>query len=630
MTDNSKTNNSNDKTSNTEQAVSLFADKAFAKQANAEQATQKKVNNGSTADEATVQVGIPADTDASKTNTANKISTQKTAQQTDSASGEQTHVATAIAATSSINAPATSSPDSTITSTNTNPATDVEQSESTNKVAFKPSTLADGQPLKLAVVGHTNTGKTSILRTLLRDKYFGEVKNAPATTRHVERAVISHSETEQALVSLFDTPGLEDASGVMDWLEDNTASRRDGIERLEQFLANVPTMDEDYSQEAKVIKQLLGSDMAIYVVDAREPVLARYKDELTILSWAAIPIMPVFNFINTHDTHIKDWQTMLARRNLHVATQFDSVAFEFEDEIKLWDNLATMLTDANILEQLISMRQANWATLYEESSVIIADFLLNVSSFVKEIDEEDDPLPTLNEMQQAVRQGERNMQQQLLNLYKFYDNEVAVTPLVLQEYQQDPFDSEVLKNYGIRTTSGAAAGALVGMGIDAAALGVTLGLGTALGSLAGGLLSNTGKIADMITGVKHLYIDPATITLLATRSLVLLNTLRHRGHAATNQQITPQQITPQQATEQSTHPDQDKESDEQHADKDKQNKQNAIAPITPPWSADKLPSLLKKARNKAHWSSLAGANSEHTKELRKDAAWALSAKLREE
>ena len=73
------------------------------------------------------------------------------------------------------------------------------------------------QPLSLAVVGHTNTGKTSLLRTLLRDSGFGEVKNAPSTTRHVEEAAISDG--VDMLVFLYDTPGLEDAGGVLEWLE---------------------------------------------------------------------------------------------------------------------------------------------------------------------------------------------------------------------------------------------------------------------------------------------------------------------------------------------------------------------------------------------------------------------------
>jgi len=478
-------------------------------------------------------------------------------------------------------------------------------------------TIASGEALKLAVVGHTNTGKTSILRTLLRDAYFGEVKNEAATTRHVEQASLTDSKTGEILVALYDTPGLEDASGLMDWLEDNTASRRDGIERLQQFLAadvaqsaDSYDLPYDYSQEAKVIRQLLSSDMAIYVVDAREPVLGKYKDELAILSWAAIPVMPVFNFTDSQDVNIDDWQTMLARRNLHISTRFDSVAFEFEDEMRLWTNLATMLTHSEMLEQLMQRRTEDWAQLYDEANIIIADFLLNVAAFVREINEDDDPMPILAQMQEAVRQSERAMQHNLLNLYKFYDNAVAATPLELQAYQQDPFDPELLKSYGIRTTSGAAAGALLGLGIDAAALGTTLGLGAAIGGIAGGLLSNTSSIADRITGVKRLYIDPATLTLLATRAIDLLTALRHRGHAATD------------ATQLLYKGERDSLETSLNNDDDNEESQSITV-----WPTHKLPSELKKARGKPQWSSLSSGKSEQAQLLRADMAWSLSGKL---
>jgi len=487
------------------------------------------------------------------------------------------------------------------------------QSSSEPETSYRTAkkTIASGEALKLAVVGHTNTGKTSILRTLLRDVYFGEVKNEAATTRHVERAQLTDSQTGEILVALYDTPGLEDASGLMDWLEDNTASRRDGIERLQQFLASdiaqssdALSSNEDYSQEAKVIRQLLASDMAIYVVDAREPVLGKYRDELAILAWAAIPVMPVFNFTDAQDANIDDWQTMLARRNLHISTRFDSVAFEFNDEMRLWKNLATMLTHSEMLEQLMARRTENWGQLYDEANIIIADFLLNVAAFVREIGEDDDPMPVLQQMQEAVRQSERAMQHNLLSLYKFYDNDVAATPLELQAYQQDPFDPELLKSYGIRTTSGAAAGALLGLGIDAAALGTTLGLGAAIGGIAGGLLSNTGSIADKISGVKRLYIDPATLTLLATRAIDLLTALRHRGHAATD---ATQLIYKGEAS---------------IGDTDAGNN-NAITP----WATHKLPSELKKARGKPQWSSLSSGKSEQAQLLRADMAWSLASKL---
>ena len=501
-----------------------------------------------------------------------------------------------------------------------NSETEDEQVLPTDNTASK-KTIARGEALKLAVVGHTNTGKTSLLRTLLRDVYFGEVKNEAATTRHVEQAKLTDSQTGEVLVVLYDTPGLEDASGLMDWLEDNTASRRDGIERLQQFLAadiaqggdalTSNGSNEDYSQEAKVIRQLLASDMAIYVVDAREPVLGKYKDELAILSWAAIPVMPVFNFTDSQDANIDAWQTMLARRNLHISTRFDSVAFEFKDEMRLWQNLATMLTHSEMLEQLMARRTENWAQLYEEANIIIADFLLNVASFVREISEDDDPMPVLAQMQEAVRQSERAMQNSLLNLYKFYDNAVAATPLELQAYQQDPFDPELLKSYGIRTTSGAAAGALLGLGIDAAALGTTLGLGAAIGGIAGGLLSNTSSIADKITGVKRLYIDPATLTLLATRAIDLLTALRHRGHAATD----ATQLIYSGA-----------KNDADISNNDNLSNDNEESVVTP-WPPHKLPSELKKARGKPQWSSLSSGKSEQAQLLRADMAWSLASKL---
>lgn len=460
--------------------------------------------------------------------------------------------------------------------------------------ASRKVSIGENEALKLAVVGHTNTGKTSLLRTLLRDMYFGEVKNAPATTRHVEKAMINDSQTGQGLVALYDTPGLEDASGLLDWLEDNTAARRDGVERLQQFLASAPAQDE-FSQEAKVIRQLIASDMAVYVIDAREPVLGKYKDELTVLSWSAIPVMPVFNFTKGQDSNISEWQQMLARRNLHVSTRFDSVAFEFDDEIKLWQNLETMLIQPDVIKQLIKRRKADWDDLYDDANIIIAHFLLNAAAFVEIIHEDDDPLPTLQKMQEKVRQAERSMQDQLLNLYKFYDNTVATTPLELMEYRRDPFDKDVLASYGIRTTGGAAAGALIGMGIDVATLGTSLGLGTALGGLAGGLLSNTSAIADKISGVKRLHIDPATLTLLATRAMDLLTALRHRGHAATDTILANQSLAP--------------------------------------WSADRMPSLLKKARNKPEWSSLntgklAMVSGKQAHNLRDEAAWQLSRQLR--
>src|SRR5207244_3780856 len=89
--------------------------------------------------------------------------------------------------------------------------------------------------LKIAVVGHTNTGKTSLLRTLMRDAEFGEVSDRPATTRQVEGASLLVA--GQPLIELYDTPGLEDSIALLDHLESLRADRRaDGAELMQRFL----------------------------------------------------------------------------------------------------------------------------------------------------------------------------------------------------------------------------------------------------------------------------------------------------------------------------------------------------------------------------------------------------------
>lgn len=90
------------------------------------------------------------------------------------------------------------------------------------------------EPLKLAVVGHTNVGKTSLLRTLTRDVGFGEVSHRPSTTRHVEGARLSVD--GEPLLELYDTPGLEDAIALLDYLErlERPGERLDGPARLER------------------------------------------------------------------------------------------------------------------------------------------------------------------------------------------------------------------------------------------------------------------------------------------------------------------------------------------------------------------------------------------------------------
>ena len=88
------------------------------------------------------------------------------------------------------------------------------------------------QPLHIAVVGHTNAGKTSLLRTLTRQVSFGEVSDRPGTTRHTES--IELRVDGAAAVRFYDTPGLEDSVALLDYL--NTQPGQSRPDKVRAFL----------------------------------------------------------------------------------------------------------------------------------------------------------------------------------------------------------------------------------------------------------------------------------------------------------------------------------------------------------------------------------------------------------
>lgn len=179
--------------------------------------------------------------------------------------------------------------------------------------------------LRLAVVGHTNTGKTSLLRTLTRDANFGEVRNSPGTTRHVEGVRLSIDDTP--VVELFDTPGIEDSMALLEYVERlaQPGERLDGPSGLRRFL-EMPEAVGRFEQEARVLRQLLASDAGLYVIDVRDPVLAKHEDELHILARSGKPILPVLNFIRSPEQRIDEWRSALATVGLHAIAEFDTVA----------------------------------------------------------------------------------------------------------------------------------------------------------------------------------------------------------------------------------------------------------------------------------------------------------------
>lgn len=430
------------------------------------------------------------------------------------------------------------------------------------------------RPLKLAVVGHTNVGKTSLLRTLTRDVGFGEVSHRPSTTRHVEGARLSVD--GEALLELYDTPGLEDAIALLDYLErlDRPGERLDGPARLERFLEGSEARQR-FEQEAKVLRQLLASDAGLYVIDAREPVLAKYRDELTVLASCGKPLLPVLNFVSSPQQREPDWREALARLGLHALVRFDSVAPPEDGEKRLYESLALLLeTSRGRLERLIADQQAQRDARKQSAARLISELLLDCAACRRSVATDSGQVQAaIDDLRKAVRQREQRCVESLLKLYAFRREDASASDLPLMDgrWGDDLFNPETLKLLGVRVGGGIAAGAAAGAGVDLLVGGITLGAAALVGAIAGGALQTArgygGRLMDKLKGQRELTVDDAVLRLLALRQRQLLHALEVRGHAA----MESIKLT---------------------------------APLDKTWREGKLPDALHKARAHPQWSSL--------------------------
>lgn len=394
--------------------------------------------------------------------------------------------------------------------------------------------------LSVAVVGHANAGKTSLMRTLLRDSEFGDVADQAGTTRHVEGGALLIDESKR--LALFDTPGLEDSIELLSILSDFFPGENvDGIERLQYFLSHL-TDYPDLQQEAKVLRALLNNDLIFYVIDLREPILGKYQDELKILSYATKPVIPVLNFTELGEENIEAWKEQLARLNFHAYVSFDNVHFKFSDELKIYKKMQTMLADKEaLLEDLITLREQQWLETFNSAKKLVANLFIEAGCARYQVDNRQSIISDkTSKLQQAVRQAEKHCVQQLLQLYQFRLADLHNNELPIQHgaWQLDLFSSDNLQEFGINLGGHIAKGAGVGVAIDVAVGGITLGAAALSGGVVGALWSVKQRYYDeieaKITGKRYLCIDDATLQVLWLRQLTLLVTLQQRGHASLN------------------------------------------------------------------------------------------------
>lgn len=398
-----------------------------------------------------------------------------------------------------------------------------------------------GGPIDIAVVGHTNAGKTSLLRTLTRQARFGQVSDRPGTTRHVE--AIDLDIDGQTLLRYFDTPGLEDSVALQYHLKQMPEALTPP-QRVRALLDG-PEARGVFEQEAKVLRQMLASDAAIYVIDCREPLLPKYRSEIEVLNTCARPIMPVLNFVRSEHSREPEWREVLAAYGLHAAVLFDAVAPFVGAERQLYEDLSVLMRQHKAtLQTVLADLDRQAAERRAACAQRVADTLISAAAMRREVSPE--TLADAREKEALVKafraelvDNVRRCVHDLLQMHGFErdDASLEVLPWTSDRWASDLFNPETLATVGRLLGRGAAAGAAVGFTLDLALAGMSLGAATALGAAIGGAVSQGwGQAPRMLRnkfmGIEELTLDNGVLVLLADKLTHLCQVLQARGHAA--------------------------------------------------------------------------------------------------
>ncbi|MDR6887229.1 MULTISPECIES: GTPase/DUF3482 domain-containing protein [Variovorax] len=402
--------------------------------------------------------------------------------------------------------------------------------------------MTQQQAIRIAVVGHTNAGKTSLLRTLTRRANFGEVSQRPGTTRHVESADLEVN--GQVAVRFFDTPGLEDAVALREHLA-GLDPQATPPERIRLFLQG-PEAHGVFEQEAKVLRTMLDIDAAFLVIDVREPVLPKFRDEIELLNSCARPVLPVLNFVRDAASREAAWKELLSAYGLHVQVRFDAAAPFTGAERELYGDLSTLLRDRRqLLQGVADSLAAEAAERRRAACVRIAGLLVDAAALRRTVAAEEFAdsarrKTLIAALQKDVFDKAQRCTDDLLALYGFRQDDAGEAPLPLVEgrWTLDFFSPEAMKDAGLRLGKGAVIGAAVGVVADLAVAGISLGAGAAVGGAIGGAVSQGWgplgrKLVNKLRDVHELTVEDGVLFALVAWQLKLTRALEQRGHAAT-------------------------------------------------------------------------------------------------
>jgi len=407
----------------------------------------------------------------------------------------------------------------------------------------------------LALVSHTNVGKTTLARTLLGHDV-GTVRDAPHVTEAAERFTLLQTPAGETL-ELWDTPGFGDSVRLARRL-----ALRDSP--LGWFLSEVWDRYRDrpfWSTQRAIRAVVEHADVVLYLVNAgEEPRDAGYvAPEMRVLDLIGRPVLVLLNQTGKprpaedEQAQVRAWQQSLAAGGTaRPVLAFDAFARCWVQELRLFDAVAPLLPapKREVFDRLAAAWRQRREATFDASMQVLAQRLTR-AALDREVVVDAGLRGRLRELGSALGlardEGVTAKQAAMAALAARLDADLrdGTDRLIdlhgLGGRAREEVLARLAEHYAVREPvsegkaallGGAVTGALAGLKADLATGGLTLGGGLLLGGVLGALgAAGLARGFNLIRGTEHMEVAWADEVLagLAASALLAYLAVAHFG-----------------------------------------------------------------------------------------------------
>ncbi|MEZ5570973.1 MAG: GTPase/DUF3482 domain-containing protein [Halioglobus sp.] len=362
-----------------------------------------------------------------------------------------------------------------------------------------------------AVVGRPNKGKSSIVATLARDtNVYIDAKAGSTKSAHRFPMKIDG----ETLYELVDTPGIQRARSVVEWLNQQQVDASERPATVARFVAEHKT-DARFRDECQMLQPIIDGAGIIYVVDGSCPYGAEYEAEMEILRWTGQPSLAVINPIESSE-FVEDWKVGLGQffRTVRV---FDAHRAEPEKQLELLELFGHLDPGwKTSLSRAVTVLREDRLLAHETAAYLITDLIIDALTYQVEQNIPDGvPEQQVRKMLSLrykihLEQRERQTRRQIEELYNHGD--LDKTDRQREPEESDLFNVEDWYLWGLRkwqlvslsAAIGLLTGGAAGVAFDAVHLGTLGAPGTIISGIGGAATGAAGSwfYADRIAKLK--------------------------------------------------------------------------------------------------------------------------------